>query len=163
MKRFVKGLSAGKTDFGDYFNAYMAFHYTNTKCNLAPVYANAMHSVIFDIFARVDLTTCETVEEMFNTLVDSVAYPSINTDLMEYVFDKVTKCKYFPPMYTISDKSTKAFDNSTQIEGISECAKDYLITLGTWGLTGNEKDYSEAYKASRDKACSAYKKFYTEA
>ena len=162
MKRFVKGLSAGKTDFGDYFNAYMAFHYTKTKCNLAPVIASEMQNMIFDIFARVDLTACETVGEMFNALVDSVAYPSINTDLVDFIIDRFQTCRY-THKDAISDRYTQRYDNLTQIEGFAECAKDYLITLGTWSLTGNEKDYSEAYKASRDKACSAYKKFYTEA
>lgn len=161
MKRFVKGLSTGKTNYGDYFNAYMAFHYTNTKCNLAPVIAKEMQNMIFDIFARIDLTAYETTEDMFNALVDSVAYPSINPDLVDFIIGRFQTCRY-THKDAIADRYTQRYDNRTQIEGFTECAKDYLITLGNWGLTGNERDYSKAYRASIDKACNAHKKFYTE-
>lgn len=150
MKHYVKGLSVSKSDRGDYFNAYMAYTYT-AKYTCAPLTASRICDTVFRIFSLVDISECETVEQAFNTLVDSTAYPSSNPDLAEQIIAlfQSNPLTHTPLRY---DVNTRAYADYSLLNGIKECAKDYLMTLGAWGLTGAERDYDKAYSESIKRA-----------
>ena len=158
--KYVQGLSVSKTHCGDYFNAYMAYVY-NRANSVAPLTARVIGNALFDIFSLVDITSCKTVEEAFNKLVDVAIYPSSNSALEAKIISIYQACDYTHDSHYPyrADKYRKAYDAVSLTNGIEECAKDYLITLGAWGLTGAEKDYSAEHRANSKRAGSFIKLF----